>query len=1317
MDNKRRNRIPDEEWELHKETIEQLYLKQDKTLLGPDGVMEIMEKTYNFSASKAQFETRLKKWEFRKYANSGVWQTLSRVTEGRHAQEKESHVFFRGKPWSQKKVRKEIARYRKDRKIINRSQRPSHESHINSDLIPQAQNLPDYITVKTPPSIGETSFAPPRASIPPSRAGTPSPGTRRDFTFDITGSSATICQPSSSANQFRNLDLFASQLDSFHSSPVWPGVDTFLPDSEGTCQGNFGSSFAAFDVFESRQPDNAIILDERDSTYMGLTPLRHSNNAIIEGFQSFPDVFMSTISSLSRIRPAVQHMIQQFGVPVDLSGFPLQRFCQPSTCELLLKQSPDMRVIHLITSRLINSIDALDALQFPENSADKLFKAGIENIFSSGGNTISELLDSIPAPYCRPLEQGLFCAAVELGAVHIVEVILKRGLNPDNVILNLSEGQFYPLERSCSLLNVDVTRALLDFGANPNKFVSYYPLYDCTQTALRGCKDLLDIVELLLKAGAKMDPADMLHVVEHCDADILKLLVTGLTSSPYELFISNGIIARILKRYSPDSIIFAVSWILNQEYAEGIKDSDVWHEALTASLSNAARQQRGEAIELLLRAGARPNCNCLINAIRSKNIKIVERFLDLGVDANAPQLPTTCRSSPSLQDMELHGMAVVKHTALSTAMMEGFDEAFNLFKQREFVLKNDILKFEFKAACRRGSISRLVNFFLPLSRHLSTEELDEAIMVAISYDREVVALKLLLSAVKSKASSLSAAVYRRNESMLIEACRKGMTSLVGYLLFLPGNLSTKGSDEVMMVSIRQDHEAIVMKLLASGIDPGHKSLWYAVHHRRESLASLFMNISYIERRNFREVWFDILREAVLWGNFSIVKGLILAGVSLNNETTLSPDEMLVLLPKAQSSEDGPRWSEKPRWRVTPLSLAILKEDRQVVDFLLASGAQLNVYDPYYTIENGTDCWRMSALSASVINQDLELCRKLLVLGSDPFDNIALWMAVSFRNEKILDELFKAFIRRYPSGNRAFGADALLHALDHDDIWMLELLAKYTDANHLINPYIYRGDVDRISPLGWAIKGRPVWDTFSDDASSDDAPSDDASSDSAFLNNFGILLGNGGDPNSIVTVRDKVKQTALLCAIETQSLKRVQTLVEAGAHVTSEAKWGITRTPLQYAAELGDEAIVQYLLRQGATPNEDPSVRGGATALQLAAIKGYVGIASILLEGNANVNAEPARFEGRTAFEGAAEYGRIEMMLFLVQKGVDLLSDDRRQYRRAIKFAEKNGQAVAKELADQLCEAATRNETLWDMLEPGEVEMTKLYLGLSSDCPL
>ncbi|KAF2796606.1 ankyrin [Melanomma pulvis-pyrius CBS 109.77] len=115
---------------------------------------------------------------------------------------------------------------------------------------------------------------------------------------------------------------------------------------------------------------------------------------------------------------------------------------------------------------------------------------------------------------------------------------------------------------------------------------------------------------------------------------------------------------------------------------------------------------------------------------------------------------------------------------------------------------------------------------------------------------------------------------------------------------------------------------------------------------------------------------------------------------------------------------------------------------------------------------------------------------------------------------------------------------------------------------------------------------------------------------------------------------------------------VHLLVQEGADVNLAPWLGVTRTPLQRAAENGDFAIVEYLLEQGAIVDTVPALTGG-TALQLASIQGFVGIATLLLEKGAGVNFPAAGSKhGRTAFEGAAKRGRVDMMSLLMKWGAE-----------------------------------------------------------------
>jgi hypothetical protein len=153
------------DWIAHKDTIQTLYLEEDRKLLGPEGVMEVMLNRHQFSATyvlrfhligvdgiltvfrKSQYETMFRKWGFRKNMKKEDWQAISKLyNEQREANAK---VIYKGKEISQQKLKKELRRYSRNSVIECPSRSislrvDSDQSLPNHDLAQTGQpNLPD----------------------------------------------------------------------------------------------------------------------------------------------------------------------------------------------------------------------------------------------------------------------------------------------------------------------------------------------------------------------------------------------------------------------------------------------------------------------------------------------------------------------------------------------------------------------------------------------------------------------------------------------------------------------------------------------------------------------------------------------------------------------------------------------------------------------------------------------------------------------------------------------------------------------------------------------------------------------------------------------------------------------------------------------------------------------------------------------------------------------------------------------------------------------------------------------------------------------
>ncbi|KAN0102809.1 Ankyrin repeat-containing domain protein [Hyaloscypha variabilis] len=104
-------RRDDSEWVTHKETIRNLFLKENKYLRGADGVVETMERLYGFHKSPEEYERYLRKWNIRKNRNSREWEAVGRIVEARKAAGKFSVVRMNGEILSETKLNKRINRH------------------------------------------------------------------------------------------------------------------------------------------------------------------------------------------------------------------------------------------------------------------------------------------------------------------------------------------------------------------------------------------------------------------------------------------------------------------------------------------------------------------------------------------------------------------------------------------------------------------------------------------------------------------------------------------------------------------------------------------------------------------------------------------------------------------------------------------------------------------------------------------------------------------------------------------------------------------------------------------------------------------------------------------------------------------------------------------------------------------------------------------------------------------------------------------------------------------------------------------------------
>lgn len=121
--------------------------------------------------------------------------------------------------------------------------------------------------------------------------------------------------------------------------------------------------------------------------------------------------------------------------------------------------------------------------------------------------------------------------------------------------------------------------------------------------------------------------------------------------------------------------------------------------------------------------------------------------------------------------------------------------------------------------------------------------------------------------------------------------------------------------------------------------------------------------------------------------------------------------------------------------------------------------------------------------------------------------------------------------------------------------------------------------------------------------------------------------------------------ALILASRHDDTWSVWSLVRAGADVDARDGGPALWTPLMYASDRGELALVRFLLDQGATI--DLQDGDGFTALTLAAEHGYWDVAKLLAERGADVHYQDAT--GHSALSRARKESLEDVAAYLVSK--------------------------------------------------------------------
>jgi ankyrin repeat protein len=487
----------------------------------------------------------------------------------------------------------------------------------------------------------------------------------------------------------------------------------------------------------------------------------------------------------------------------------------------------------------------------------------------------------------------------------------------------------------------------------------------------------------------------------------------------------------------------------------------------------------------------------------------------------------------------------------------------------------------------------------------------------------------------------------RLEALILAAAEAGNMPYMEFLLKRASSSSHKYRAKWLAVqlALENDHDEVAKMLLSAGAQftlVGGISTLHAALRKRDSelvRSLLSADIEYTSDQmmpNNMDSWFDTL----------ILSDLVF----------VFPDLLYMLVPHPKND---PILQSICKWCMETDNVIFFKT-------FLESLSQTRIIP-----------WN-SCLASAITMSHGEMVDLLLEYGADPFDGEALKAAVPDHTEML--PLLFGEDRKQRRVRKCVGAHILkfIMAERHGSAEVLDALLGSGLVNLTVaeEPNQSRSQYsdpfgDMLTPLGLAIVGL----------------SGHCKTNLAAVNR---LLRAGSDPNGIARItagEARVGQTALMLALETGREDLVRLLVvEYKADVNKKTHLFIKRTPLQYAAELGNLDMVRLLLKLGADVNGEPAIRSGGTALQFAAISGNCNVAAELLEQGAPLHTLPSKVNGRWPLEGAAEHGRLDMIQFLWRAkefSLDGAGFQARHCLRAMDFAWSNGHLGCRDLVADL----------------------------------
>ncbi|KAI1735193.1 ankyrin repeat-containing domain protein [Xylaria scruposa] len=700
------------EWDIFKDQINMLYIKENRQLEGHGGVIEVMQKRFSFTATKAQYESRLKKWGMWKYAkgvSDNDWQIMLYKFESRRSKTgKEPQVYRLGKRITPRVIRSRGFMKYTERNALEQapSPRTPPEFSIHTPSFSRTSDLDQYTSSRPENIITPAAHISPMGNIN-FMSGQDSPSEILftsfshemdvDYPTSMEGNPlVSIDYPSpirniniTSSDEFSSDTLFAGLSDSVHLGYVTsPGGGIILDNGSSELDFTESSLFTrttpGLEICRSLSPEfqapyfgnlpwslfrKAI---ERNTISHHMTPRLSPGSSslwIRNGQQKIsvarlPELLLDGVSSLSLTA------IFEGLIPKRLDGELINNVHQflDTSCPLYIYQ-----LIELFMALISNNV-----------ITRKSMRRFLYMVVKHNPTDLLRELFSINTPTIQAVLTRILETIAEDGEGAALNLLLDAGIDQGN-LAGARGGRLLQLATHAG--RIEVAKVLLRCGADVNPIlaedISYEPfslppLHHAIQ------KDNPELVNCLLKAGANVEWHDefgetaLSHAIAMDSPKSVELLLsegavvdTCKVSDGREIALS-GFSANL------DAIDYAYLNSLRTIYELLLPYSQKAREHITTHGVLHAAKEGSKALQTYLdsrtRIAGKSQKVMLEEALvltlyHSGPAEVTRTLLDFGVDPNVPTHDTTYKDHPLISAMR-NDISVFKYLVAAGAKID-----------------------------------------------------------------------------------------------------------------------------------------------------------------------------------------------------------------------------------------------------------------------------------------------------------------------------------------------------------------------------------------------------------------------------------------------------------------------------------------------------------------------------------------------------------------------------------------------------------------------------------------------------------------------